>query len=1340
MRQIEKEAIILTFKKAIALLLTTVMTLTAAGIVPVAAEDIQWDRAAYYQESIADYSQFDYSDPQHISDEDFFGVWENDSWTKEPYFRYEDFPEMSAVEEAAKNGDYPTCKEELLSYYRAKHETYTIDTSVSKNYSDKTLASYEMGMDNVIAGGASISGRLILGKEKEWTSADVLEDVSAVVSTLDAKNLKYDIMASRKDGYTAVIDSCETEFAPYIEVEVNGTIKKYTAVTDTYIDYGDRTSSHGDSEALLVEESVSSIGNDVPYDEFTKRMLIQFDFTGLTATDQITAAKMYIHGNFDESECPAGVRLPSDTKSLYFFRWTAVPLLENDITGEKYMSLPSSYITLNGESGSKLGKTSESSGSLSRLGSCANLVDPLSRGYLATGNEDFAYHAIRFILNEYINRGSYQNVADLHIAQPGLQMPFYTSTQLSLRVVPYIHRLIKSEHMTPEAYTAIMKFNWINAEFLVNFWEQAEEYANWGSYSVSGLETAAMYYPEFRSTIAPLGEIKNQAYPGSRVGGWNEVANFRRAYKMKQDVNPDGTSVENSLEYSFEALENYIHPISLGEQLGIDVDYCFRDEEANELLSKALDYIVGNMNPRFGDWQFGDTASYNWDYSERLRPFLKLIDNPMVEYVVERRGSGTIPDFKSIAYDSVGRVNLRTTWERDDSIAAHIENSGVGSHAHNDNLSITMAAYGKYLLVDPRMNAYDVNNDPQERWVSSTRGHNTVEINETIAKGGRSYAAQQPDYFGDKMVTPTANLYKLGDLYPQNREFNDVYDFVRGETFGYQGHSTLGEDFTVKRDTLFVKSGYFIVSDYLLPQKDSEKENLYRQLWHFAPGAEPTVDNENNIVKTNFNGTANVYIATVKDNSDVHGYLKDGLYATERGKFDIVPYGIFEQNTKGLATFNTLLYPVPASTKVDIKTTDIELQLPDGSADSFVAEITDRESQSVKNIHYYNLYDESVKDDVTFGSHETDGAVALKETDDGKHTNVVLRRGSYIKNILDDTYSVYSEEELEDIGIYWQNDEIDISYDIKDENNSLDLSKLTVRANNIVSKVTLNGVKVDFSQDGNYIYFSEEPIIDGGTPDGDDSSSGDTGSGSTDSGNTGSDSGDGDSDTPIHGGGGSGDSGNTGSIGSRPGGSGSSGSSSAGTGNNKPEKKDPKPSDAYAEALQNHWAKKEISDLVDKGIVKGYEDGSLGLDKNITKAEFITLLIRALGVENEKYDDVFSDVSADDWYAEYISTAYKNGWIAGDGSGNVLPGKNATREEMTKIVVGAYEQLFGKIDDSKRTDFTDSDDISSWANEYVTKAVNAGLINGMDTGEFKPLDNAKREQAMVIIYRILNKE
>ena len=102
-----------------------------------------------------------------------------------------------------------------------------------------------------------------------------------------------------------------------------------------------------------------------------------------------------------------------------------------------------------------------------------------------------------------------------------------------------------------------------------------------------------------------------------------------------------------------------------------------------------------------------------------------------------------------------------------------------------------------------------------------------------------------------------------------------------------------------------------------------------------------------------------------------------------------------------------------------------------------------------------------------------------------------------------------------------------------------------------------------------------------------------------------------------------------------------------------------------------------------------------------------------------------------------MKTAVQKGWIQEDGK-NSYPDRNITREEITKILVSAYEQKYGEISASESSEFTDSEQISSWAEIFVNKAVSAGLINGMGDGKFCPAENAKREQAMVLIYRLLN--
>ena len=89
------------------------------------------DPVFYYQPPVDAKGNHDYfgykmyDDPQDIPDEEFFGTWDSVTkmWVSGPYFRYSEFPELAAVEEAAKNGDYATAKTELYNYYVNKTDT-----------------------------------------------------------------------------------------------------------------------------------------------------------------------------------------------------------------------------------------------------------------------------------------------------------------------------------------------------------------------------------------------------------------------------------------------------------------------------------------------------------------------------------------------------------------------------------------------------------------------------------------------------------------------------------------------------------------------------------------------------------------------------------------------------------------------------------------------------------------------------------------------------------------------------------------------------------------------------------------------------------------------------------------------------------------------------------------------------------------------------------------------------------------------------------------------------------------------------------------------------------------
>ena len=171
------------------------------------------------------------------------------------------------------------------------------------------------------------------------------------------------------------------------------------------------------------------------------------------------------------------------------------------------------------------------------------------------------------------------------------------------------------------------------------------------------------------------------------------------------------------------------------------------------------------------------------------------------------------------------------------------------------------------------------------------------------------------------------------------------------------------------------------------------------------------------------------------------------------------------------------------------------------------------------------------------------------------------------------------------------------------------------------------------------------------------------------------------------------------------------------------------------EELSRHWGEKEISTLVDNGIVKG-DNGKLNLKNSVTRAELLALITRAMGIEEKEYSGEFADVSADDWYAGVISAAKTAGLVDGDGE-NVMPNQSVTREQMAKFLVTAYVYKNGEIPAGESLTFDDSHHISEWAAEFINKATSLGILNGMGDGTFAPKNAVLREQAFAAIARLV---
>ena len=173
---------------------------------------------------------------------------------------------------------------------------------------------------------------------------------------------------------------------------------------------------------------------------------------------------------------------------------------------------------------------------------------------------------------------------------------------------------------------------------------------------------------------------------------------------------------------------------------------------------------------------------------------------------------------------------------------------------------------------------------------------------------------------------------------------------------------------------------------------------------------------------------------------------------------------------------------------------------------------------------------------------------------------------------------------------------------------------------------------------------------------------------------------------------------------------------------------------------KNHWASDYIEKLYAKGLVNGRDGGKFEPDAPITRAEWLTLLVRGAQIDTNdvKWQNCFFDVDKDEWYALDIQAAFDLGLISGDSDGRFSPDEYITREAMAKMLVDVYEYIIGSdMDDSSARSFADNDTISAWADVYVKKASASGLINGDDKGCFNPKNDTTRAEASAVLSRML---
>ncbi|ULO09856.1 chitobiase/beta-hexosaminidase C-terminal domain-containing protein [Paenibacillus sp. 19GGS1-52] len=177
------------------------------------------------------------------------------------------------------------------------------------------------------------------------------------------------------------------------------------------------------------------------------------------------------------------------------------------------------------------------------------------------------------------------------------------------------------------------------------------------------------------------------------------------------------------------------------------------------------------------------------------------------------------------------------------------------------------------------------------------------------------------------------------------------------------------------------------------------------------------------------------------------------------------------------------------------------------------------------------------------------------------------------------------------------------------------------------------------------------------------------------------------------------------------------------------EKANSEPAVTFKDVPKDSRMAKTIELATKLGIIRGYEDGSFRANMTITRAEFATMLVKALGLTSEG-DSSFKDTQ-DHWATEAITTLKASGIIKGYLDGTFKPNQSISRAEIVAMLSKVINTTLVKSDRFK--------DVSgSWAEYEINTLSEMGIVKGGADGSFKPNASATRYESILMILRMLN--
>ena len=179
--------------------------------------------------------------------------------------------------------------------------------------------------------------------------------------------------------------------------------------------------------------------------------------------------------------------------------------------------------------------------------------------------------------------------------------------------------------------------------------------------------------------------------------------------------------------------------------------------------------------------------------------------------------------------------------------------------------------------------------------------------------------------------------------------------------------------------------------------------------------------------------------------------------------------------------------------------------------------------------------------------------------------------------------------------------------------------------------------------------------------------------------------------------------------------------------------------------VASHWAKDAVNNMGSRMVVNGDKNGNYNPDNNITRAEFVTIVVRALGLAPDTGESSFSDADSSAWYCGYVENAASYGIVRGYDNRNFGPNDMITREQAMTMIARAMKitDLEVSLTDSEiralLETYIDGLSASGYAKDSVAICLKTGIISGTSDSTIDPKDYITRAEVAVIVERLLQK-